>query len=251
MADAQPGIEAIALRFCAGGDNELLFLELAAFFKLDDASLRNQSLEFFGLRQLDWKGRETLLIQTISRDVPSLRRSVLVRHGLHDGFETLSRGSIGLAEMKPLITLMEAGVDDEESAWFIQDAVGGLVARLGDAEVQDFCLNSLVSGSPRLREWIKEHYLRGLDGISSDALDDYMIAALLADLNVPNKVDRHWYNPLGYLATEDFVRERLLPLADGASEAFRDNLELVLKVAGDRHGKRYLAVESEEVVHPN
>jgi hypothetical protein len=34
--------------------------------------------------------------------------------------------------------------------------------------------------------------------------------------------------------------ERLLPLAEGASPAFRQNLALVLSAAGDRHGKRYL-----------
>jgi hypothetical protein len=98
----------------------------------------------------------------------------------------------------------------------------------------------VVDGPDWLREWVKVSYLHKAEGLLSDALDDDMIGVLLADLNVPDRIREHWYNPLGHIATDRFVMERLLPLAEGASPAFRQNLALVLSAAGDRHGKRYL-----------
>jgi len=98
----------------------------------------------------------------------------------------------------------------------------------------------MIHGPERLKHWVKAHYLRWVEDITIDALTDDMVASLLSDLNIPGKIMEFWYNPLGRLATERFVRERLIPLASGASSAFVENLEIVLKVAGDRHGKRYL-----------
>ena len=236
MADAHNGIEAVALRYCAGADNDALFVELANLLEADDAALKGQPFSIFDLGKLDWRNHEVLLVNSIMRDVPELRKSLLSDSS---SYSNLEGGSIGLTMMLPVIAVAEDRTENDDQWWFGQ-RLAALVAHLGDAEVQNYCVRQLVSGSASLRRWLKTNYIIEVQGINIETLDNDVIATLLADLNVPNAITEYWYNPLGYLATDRFVRERLIPLADGASVAFRENLTLVLEAAGDRHGKRYL-----------
>ena len=202
----------------------------------DDATLKNQPLAILPLCKLDWEGREVLFVQSLARDLPELRHALLRDQ---DVLQTMARASIGLPMMQPAIELFERGLGARDERW-LHYQFGNVVAHLGDVEVQALCLDALVHGSKRLRQWVKEHYISASAHLTSDALDDEMIAALLADLNVPGRISEHFYNPLGLIATHQFVQERLLPLAQGASGKFRENLALVLKEAGNRHGRRYL-----------
>lgn len=237
LADTHQGIDAIALRYCVGTNNEKLFAALEQLLALDDATLRDQTFGYFNLRKLDWRGHETLLVKSLVRNVPRLRKGLLDSEEFNS--PALASRCIGLAEMQPVIELVDSKVGNVKDSWWQNRQLATMVARLGDAEVQAFCLNALVDGSKRLRRWIKGNYIGAVKDFTSDMLDDNMIAALLADLEVPNQISEYWYNPLGYIATDRFVQERLLPLARGSSVTFRDNLVLVLKTAGDRHGKRY------------
>ncbi len=236
MAEAHNGIEAIALRYCAGAENESIFTDLENLLEEDDAALRDQDFSFFRIAKLEWQGREPLLVKSIARDVPLLRQSLLSDW---ISCKKLERASIGLAIMLPVIALAEIKPDDSNK-WWLEHRLGAIVAHLGDTEVQSYLLRQLVTGSGAIRHWIKANYLGETEGINIETLDDDMVATLLADLNVPNRISEHWYNPLGHLATDRFVRERLIPLAAAASTPFNENLTLVLKAAGDRHGKRYL-----------
>lgn len=236
MAERHNGIESIALRYCAGVDDEAFFAELEHLLAFDDAMLKHQPFELLELSKFAWRGRENLLVQSLVRDLPRLRLALLKNA---DWYETLASGSVGLAMMQPVIELVETELGNEKE-WWIHYWLGKIVARLGDAQVQAFCLDALVRGSTPLRQWVIANYISAAKGLTSDALDDDMIASLLADLAVPNRISAHWYNPLGHIATDRFVRERLLPLAQDASATFRENLLLVLKAAGDRHGRRYM-----------
>lgn len=234
MAEAHEGIEAIALRYCANVDNEHLFVALDRLLRSGDDVLRNHPFDIFSLSNLHWAGRETLLMQNIARDIPKLRKSLVA--GLYD-VSSLRGGSVDLATMLPALKLLEF---EDNREWILRQRIGLLAAHLGDADVRSFCLDALVHGPEHFRNWVKTYYLGSTEGLTSDALDDDMIAGLLSDLNVPNRITAHFYNPLGYIATDRFVQDRLLPLADGASTAFLENLKMVLRTAGDRHGKRYL-----------
>ena len=81
-----------------------------------------------------------------------------------------------------------------------------------------------------LRRWIKDQVLHFMDNISTDDMSE--------DLSHANAIN-YWRNPLGSVASDRFVTERLIPLARGASETVLENLHRVLKAAGDRHGRRY------------
>lgn len=235
MAEVHTGIEAIALRYCAGVDNKALLSMLEQLLERDDTSLQGEPFAFFPLRKLDWWGRELLLARSLGRDLPALRKALL-----KESFAAppMRQGILDLATLQPLIEMARTSHSDQES-WWERRWLGGIVAQLGNAEVQAYCLASLVDGPAWLRDWVKRDYIGQIEGLTSDALDDDMIAVLLADLNVPDRISEHSYNPLGHIATDRLVVERLLPLAESASAAFRRNLALVLRAAGGRHGKRY------------
>ena len=239
LIPASIGIEAIGLRYCTGVDHEILLDELEALLSLDDASLINEEFNVYPLSKLNWRGREPLLVRSIARDLPKLR-SVLLEVLV---YSNLVPASISLDVMQPALDMIDTQPSNDDWWWF-RHRLGELAAHVGDKEVQDFCLNALLHGSTNLRDWVKKDYLSKAD-LNSDALNDDMIAVLLADLNLPNRIQAHWYNPLGHIATERLVRERLLPLAEGSSSEFRKNLSVVLSAAGDRHGKRYLVSTSQ------
>ncbi|MCS4242547.1 hypothetical protein M2418_002073 [Rhizobium sp. BIGb0125] len=236
MAAESNGIEAIALLYCCGLDNQTLLAKVEELLELSDADLKLQPFEIFEVGDLEWRGRETLLVQSLAREIPMLRQSLVSSSNLISG---LAGESVNLAIMKPIIELVE-DLQESSQSWWISRRLGPVVAHLGDMEVRTFCLNSLVHGSEPIRHWLKTSYLSSLEGLTSDALNDDMIATLLADLNVPKRISEYWYNPLGYIATDRFVQERLLPLVESASTTFLDNLEIVLRAVGERHGKRYL-----------
>jgi hypothetical protein len=235
MAKRYDGIEAIALLYCAGADNETLFVAVEDLLQNDDEQLRVQPFVNFGLRQLDWQGRELLFARGLGRNLPALRRELLKK--VSDA-PPMRRGVVGLAALRPIIEMVKADLVPND--WLGRRELGGIIAHLGDAEVLDYCLSALVDGPDWLRQWVKAHYLHQAEGLTSDALNDEMMAALLADLNFPGKLQRFWYDPLGSIATDRLVVERLLPLAEGASAIFRQNLAVVLGTSGDRYGKRYL-----------
>jgi len=233
LSGKHDGIEAIALRFCAGAKDELLFQATEQLLQRDDASLKDEPFSIFNLRKLVWRGREELLVKTLSRDIPQLRKALL-----DEPFRSarLRQGQIGLDLLKPVIDLLETYEEDD---WITKSRLGETVAVLGNNEVRDYCLRALVQGPTYLQNWVKRHYIGRAEGLTTDALDDEMVAVLLADLPVPGRIFEHWYNPLANIATDRFVRDRLLPLASGASEPFRENLRIVLSAAGDKLGKRY------------
>ena len=119
-----------------------------------------------------------------------------------------------------------------------KSALGSIVARYGDKAVRRYLLDQVAKGEPSDRHWIKDCVLRYIDNISTEDMSEDAIAFLLADLSRTNAIG-YWRNPLGSIASERFVTERLIPLARGASETVLKNLHLVLDAAGDRHGRRY------------
>lgn len=235
LAGRHGGIEAIALRWCAGADNAELLADVERLLSADDEVLNQQPFQIWTIGNLNWRGNEGLFVRCLARAVPKLCKSLLGEssHGLN-----FTRGTIGLALMMPVVGLVDALAVDHND-WWIMHRLGEVVALLGDADVQKYCLDAMLHGSPRLRMWVKTNYI-GRTDLTTDHLDDDMIAALLADLAVPDRIQEHWHNPLGHIVTDRFVQERLIPLAYGAPASFLRNLKLVLRAAGNRHGKRYL-----------
>ena len=79
------------------------------------------------------------------------------------------------------------------------------------------------------------------DDLSINEFNEDTISFLLADLSSRKYIDALMGHLLGSTATEAFVIDRLLPLLPNAEEPLRRNLVKVLRQAGERHGRRYVA----------
>lgn len=229
-------MDSIALAYFTGADDTIIFTKLEELLALEDEELSQELLNTFPLSQLNWRGRQELLFRIAAHSNVQLQHSIIENHYKYLDF--LPPRSVGLDIIRPVLQMLDAQPATNEK-WWIRHRLGELIAHQGDGEVQAFCLSGLLNGSNSFKEWIKSDYI-GKINLTSDSLNEDMIAVLLADLNVPGRIQDLWYNPLGHLATERLVTERLLPLADSASPTFRENLSVVLLAAGNRHHKRYL-----------
>lgn len=234
IARGTEGIERIALLSCLSGDLAIIHEELERLASQSNSELALQPFNITDLADLDWTGTGSLYPRLLVRDVPLLRSSLL---GGSSPCEIRGLGSLGPEALIP-ISEMAAALQGEEHYWHKRQ-LGGIVARYGDQDVRSYLLDQLSHGKLPVRRWVKTYVLPFLDNVSTDDMSEDAIGFLLADLSRTDALSI-WNNPLGHVASERFVTERLIPLCRGASETVLSNIRIVLKAAGDRHGRRYL-----------
>ena len=229
------GIERIALLFCLDADASMLRKELERLDSQPDTELARQPFDIFKLANLDWRETGSLYPGLLVRGIERLRSSLL-----GGGFpsDVKGLGPLGLDVVIPIMEIAAALQGEAIKVYWHKHQLGSVVARYGDKDVRGYVLDQLGNGEPHVRLWIKNQVLRFMDNISTENMSEDAIAFLLSDLSHPNAINVA-HNPLGSVASERFVTERLIPLARGASETVLKNLHLVLKAAGDRHGRRY------------
>jgi hypothetical protein len=236
IADHSEGVERLALLSCLDSSLSIIHEELQALASQSDAELAQQPFDIFTLADLDWTGTGTLYPRLLVRDVRRLRRSLL---GNSFPCDIKGLGSLGTDVLIPVANLAAALLGEDE-VWWQKQQLGSIVGRYGGQEVRAYLLDQLAQGEPGIRHWIKLNVLPFIDNVTTDDMPDDAIAYLLADLSRANALSERWNNPLGHVASERFVTERLIPLARSASDTVLSNLRIVLKAAGDRHGRRYL-----------
>jgi hypothetical protein len=232
IARRTEGIERVALLFCPDADLSVIHEELERFALQSDAELATQPFDIFSLAELDWTETGSLYARLLVRGTEQLRSSLL-----GDSCPCHIEG-LGPLEPDVLIPVADmAAALPAQDVW-LKDQLGSIVARYGDKEVRAYLLGQLANGEPGIRYWVKVHVLRYIADISTDDMPEDAIAFLLADLSRTGALS-FWNNPLGRVASERFVTERLIPLVRGASDTVLNNLRIVLKAAGDRNGRRY------------
>jgi hypothetical protein len=236
IARCAEGIERIALLACPDVDLTVIHKELERLVFQSDAELTRQPFNIFVLAELDWTGTGSLYPRLLLRNVQPLQRSLL-GDVLPNNIKGLSL--LGPDVLTPLVDMAVTLPQGEDASW-VKLQLGSIVGRYGNKETRAYLLDRLAHGQNRIRHWIKVCVLSFIESVSTDDMSDDAIAFLLADLSRDNAFSEFWNNPLGHVASERFVSERLIPLARGASDIVLKNLSVVLKAAGDRHGRRYL-----------
>lgn len=239
LAGAAGGIERIALLSCLTPEPKAATLrtELKEFSSYSEAQLAAEPLEIFDLCDLDWSGAEELYLDLLTRKNVRLAKSLLggalppTVHGI---------GRISIAPAQDILDWITDIADNNNDTWWLRRQIGSLLARCADEEARELILTTLENGLSGRRGAIKSCVLDYCTDLSTDDLGEGAISYLLADLSVEGRISRHFHNPLGHLATEQFVTERLLPLAHTGSKTFERNLRIVLDAAGGRHARRYL-----------
>lgn len=236
LAAGRTGIELISILYCSDTNRNAIYKELEALSQLTDQELEHEPFEIFDLNQLDWSGIGRLLVCLLARGNRKLTQSLV-------GGTTPSEIN-GLSELRredvvPILEAAKALVDDRDH-WWLARQVGSVVGHYGDAGVRTLLISLLAHGPTLTRRLVKTHILPFLSDITTDHLSEDAISFLLADLPKAGSLNAMWNNPLGQIATERFVLERLIPLARGASDDLLKNLRIVLDAAGNRHARRYL-----------
>ena len=235
IADRAEGVERIALLFCLDCDLSVIREELERLDLQSDAELARQPFGIFTLAELDWTGMGSLYLRLFARGDEQLISSLL---GTGCPCEIKGLGPFGAEDLIPIVNMAVGLRKGPEYPW-LSDQLGSIIARYGDNDVRRYLLDQLSRGEPAVRHWVKVWVLKHIHNISTDDMSEDAIAFLLADLSRPDAVSI-WNNPLGHVATERFVVERLIPLARGASETIQKNLRIVLSTVGNRHARRYL-----------
>jgi hypothetical protein len=235
IASRAEGIERLALLNCLAPDPTVVQEELEWLVSQSDAELARQPFNIFQLAKLDWTRTASLYPRLLLRNIPPLRRSLL-----GDTFPCNIKGLIQLEPdvLVPLVN-MSAAVPQGKDTWWDHAQLGNIVGRYANQEMHTYILNQLAYGENKIRHWIKIYVLTHMESVSTDDMSDDTIAFLLSDLSRNNAI-HEFFNPLGHVASERFVSERLIPLARSASDIVLKNLSIVLKAAGNRHRRRYL-----------
>lgn len=134
--------------------------------------------------------------------------------------------------------MQEAGNGDGDNTRIThQEAIDLFITQHASAKIIDQLITEFNSKA-KYRKLITDHVLPGLQKLTTDALSEDSIAFLIADLNDP--APRFFEPILGYLANDEFVENRLLPLLSSTEDVEQVTLRTALAPAGNRLGKRYL-----------
>ena len=190
-------------------------------------------LEHIGL---DWHGREELFIDLLRLRNPKFALALLNSFMIPDGASSI--GELEIGEVNWWLDWLS-----EAKNFWLEDRLTDLFAgHLSDDKKGEF-LQTFNTGKTEHLGLLKTMLPRILSDLSTDDLSADAISFLLADVsrNVPVNFRGHI---LGSIATEKLVEETLLPLANTKCT---HALATVLKQAGKRHGRRYLAKINDSV----
>jgi len=235
LAKSSNILEEVALLSCLKDRSNDIFVRLEHLLRMTNADLDAQPFDIYQLGELDWTGHSELFFRLLSR-----RNRKLTSSMCGSGFPVTVEGlkQFSFVNILPFVDWLSTL--DSDGGWWLCRQIGSIVGRYCDQGTRSSILELLDRGGIEARIAIKEFILPYLNEVSTDDLSERAISLLLADLPQPGSVDRYFHNTLGAIATEKFVTDQLIPLARGQSEDFLTNLKNVLKVAGDRHGRRYL-----------
>jgi hypothetical protein len=227
-----------ALLYCtAHVMSDAIFANINKLLALDSIQLEEQPLHLFEQMRLDWKGRESLLIEILRLRNVSLGSAILspiYSQTFGDGFNELD-----LSEIDWLLEWLHTlNTKDDEQDWF-RYMLGRVIASNVNEPGRGAFLNEFNNPASKFRHVLLESILPHLSDITTDSLTDDSISFLLSDLQRKSS-DRLTDHILGEIATEPFVVDRLLPLLRESNSPFREKLYLVLKQSGARHGRRYV-----------
>lgn len=238
VANNSKGIFRTALLYTvASNDFTIVFDSLKLLCKVSPEELSKEPIELLHHLELDWKGHENLFIELLRI------RNTKFAWKLIESTGYTGEANIGTLEIGPiewwLEWIMEASHTDE--GWWFNDRLSRLFAANLKTEVHDAFVKEFNKKESPYRTVLATTILMARKDLTVEKLSEDAISFLLAEISRKAAIDSFRGHLLGNVATETFVIERLLPLLTTAEEPFLSNLSTVLKLAGKRHGRRYVA----------
>lgn len=230
------GLHRAALLFATSAqDRESVFTAIAEFVQMNEEQRKKQNVSLLGLMDLNWRGHEELFVGLLRLRDSDLAFSLI---------DNIDRNEeMGELEIGPIEWWLEwlGDVQDPDKHWWFQDRLSSLFAEHLKPHARDTFLAEFNKTDSTHRKILAQTILIARHDLTTGSFSDDAISFLLADLSKKGSCDTFRGHLLGHTATEAFVTERLLPLLSGAKKPLKDNLIRVLRQAGTRHGRRYVA----------
>lgn len=244
-ARAASGAMAAVLDHCATGTAEPLFARLEAISPNADPGAELPALRAVDIHELNWTGREPLLVSLLQREELPLVRLLLggaipVKIGGVDG---LPMGDpVPWLDWLVRLTEMDEPEDQDGKGgnpFFAQAQIAYLLARSTSTDRNARLLEILVGENPRHAWAVGSVVLPFVIDLTFDELDDHAIAILVNLLSTqPYRVWRP--HIFAHIAPESFITDILLPLARSSDNAqLRQNIAHLADDAGKRLAVRF------------
>lgn len=239
-AIAEKGIKKAVLLQCVSPENtDQIFQALSEVFKLDNVE-RHKAITVLKRIELDWSGREELFVSLLRLRDKDLA-STLIGSGIPT--RTLNFSNLEIGEIDWWLGWILEVSQEDDSFWF-GHKLGGFFARNLNGNYWAKFIFEFNNPNSKFRKVLMDYVLLYRDDITTDEFNEDAISFLLADLSKRRSLPYFWGNVLARAATEQFIKDRLLPLLGAAKQPLLDNIREILRRSGLRHGKRYIIDES-------
>ena len=237
-ASKKSGIEKAALMHCVSPDNFApVFQALGELVEMGDEQRHEQPLQILDGLSYDWPwtGQEELFVQLLRL------RNVRLATLLFGGSDPPTVPGLGKLNIGPIYWWLEWMMEvwaSGANTWFLHQ-LGGLFDNHLNRDVQCEFVLEFNKPSSKFRMLLFQFVLPHFTDITTDMFSEDAISFLLATLSEEASTSRFHGHLLGRTATEEFVKECLLPLLSNIKQPFSKNLHAVMEEAGSRHGRRY------------
>ncbi len=224
-------IKHMCLSFCNPNNMDAFWGEMSEFSIDTEQISENEPLFLFtGIRDLEWKGKESILVALLKKRNVELARNLL--EGLLGVQKSVFQVPIG-----PICWWLEwmAEVDTSNAhhAFWFCNRLGYFLARYTTLDARLSFLEEFNKRNSPYRNVLWNHILPRMEELNTDMLSEDALSFAIAE---PSVID----SLLGSIATPSFVEQRLLPLLPTVGEPLKSNLREALRIAGKRHHRRYV-----------
>ncbi len=243
VAAQASGILRVFILYAIEGPTSAALWEALAGPPKDEPVTPTEANLLMALEELDWEGREDVLVRLLRRKDAALAVALL-----EPLIDSPSRESQSLA--------LDLGDTAWWLDWMVEEArlprsslcyfLGRLLAYYAGQEAARSLIQLFDSGESKYRRVLGAFVLPLVDWLKSDDLSPATLSWLIADLR-HGTIGLYGDSLLGGIATERFVEGQLLPLLPESTEPMRSNLVSVLRECGRRHGRRYVTTEGNAI----
>jgi len=235
LAEQRNGLEKLIMQFCANRLQPISLKKiLEQIVELSSEELSKLPLQVFKIFSVDWEGDSVLLKSLVDKDNSKLL-DALLGPGI-----PIRLKNINTVNFNPIIRYLEfmEQLSLVKETWVAQK-LGCLLAVHGDTATHNALIEEYNKPESIHKSNLEQVILPFIDGLTVDSFNDNTIGMLLDKLNQKMPFSFRG-NLLSITATENFIYNRLIPMANTDAEPLKSNIEKILKEAGARHGRRYL-----------
>ena len=242
-AELEPESVGKMLCYCKNGDDSSIFEWLEHICVLPINSSLGSELNALELSDLNWNGRNDLLVRLLGRRDPELTLRLL---GGSIPVEMNGLEAVDLGDPKPWIDWLlelvhtvnsESDRPVDRLEW-LTSQLAFLIARSSAPDSDARLIALLDKGDPNVQWAIGHMIMPYMEGLSISELPPSAIEFLLKLLGTQSY---HDFRPhiFSYIATEAFVRARLFPLAATGDAKVRENIAGIFREVGKKLGIRF------------